>query len=147
MAHLSWQIWTAWHDTWPLPSLYLHNIINYSPKYITTQKTLHLTYNKSRATSLITRFAAYLGRNVSKIASRGSFSCHRHTSGRSDMHAKYLFGILCSPKYITKDSIGIQQKYNYKWFKCSITRFDTYLGRNISKNYLPHVIFMSSPHL
>ena len=79
---------------------YYHNIINYSPKYITEDST----YNKSRATSSITRFAAYLGRNVSKIASRGSFSCHRHTSGRSDMHAKYLFGILYGSKYITEDS-------------------------------------------
>ena len=81
------------------------------PYYIipnTSQKTLHITKVELIVVYMINnRFCClftYLCRNISKITSRMSFSCNHLTSGRSDIHDKYHFGILYSSKYITEDS-------------------------------------------
>ena len=54
--------------------------------------------------SQIIRFTAYFLRNISKITSRMSFSCHRYTPGRSKINPKCFLGMLLSPKNITEDS-------------------------------------------
>ena len=77
-----------------------------SPKNITE----YSTYNNSSLTTYkwlrcqITRFAAYFYRNISKMTSRMSFSCHRYTPGRSKIHPKCFLDMLLSPKNITEDS-------------------------------------------